>query len=105
MTVNSHACVTIECDGGCTDKGWDEGALHFASEQEALEYVLGEDERGWTRRPDGRLLCRSCSEDADCEALGHQWSKWRDHHRDDAIQWRCCEHCRGGFDERLKAMS
>lgn len=31
---------------------------------------------GWIQLPDGRLLCRRCSEAADCPATGHQMSSW-----------------------------
>jgi len=111
VSVHTSACVWVECDGQrCDrDKGWpDEGPYHFASEQSALEYVLGEAGIGWTELPDGRLLCRGCSEDADCDTTGHQWSEWRpgykNGHPDPSIDWRFCTHCGGGFEERLAGM-
>ena len=75
--VSASSCVWVECDGErCDrDKGWpDEGPFHFNSEQAVLEYGTGEVGMGWTRLPDGRLLCRGCSQDADCEATGHEWT-------------------------------
>ena len=104
MTVQTTTCAWVECDSpDCgNDKGWpDEGPFHFSTDRAALDYVLGEKGMGWTRLPDGRLLCRSCSEAADCAATGHQWTDWRVHHRDPGIEWRLCEHCGGGFEERL----
>jgi hypothetical protein len=103
MSVHTHTCVSILCDGATCDrdKGWEEGAPHFDSESEALGYVLGEKGMGWTRLPDGRLLCRRCSEEADCAATGHQWFEWRRHPRDPGIEWRWCSHCGGAFEERF----
>lgn len=112
MSIHTSACVWVECDGQrCDrDKGWPdgEGPFHFTSEQSALEYVLGEDGMGWTRLPDGRLLCRGCSDDADCDTTGHQWSQWRHGYKngepDPEIEIRWCTHCGGGFEERLTQM-
>jgi hypothetical protein len=111
VSVQISTCVWVECDGQhCgRDKGWpDEGPYHFAREQSALEYVLGEAGIGWTKMPDGRLLCRSCSEDADCDTTGHQWTDWRpgynNGHPDPTIEVRFCTHCGGGFEERLAEM-
>ena len=63
---------------------------------------------GWTKLPDGRLLCRGCSDDADCQATGHQWSDWRPGYKngqpDPSIEWRFCTHCGGGHEERLAEM-
>jgi hypothetical protein len=75
VSIKTSSCVWVECDGEhCDrDKGWpDKGPFHFDTEQAALEYVLGESGIGWTLLPNGRLLCRGCSEDADCEATRHQ---------------------------------
>ena len=111
MSVHTSSCVWVECDGDrCDrDKGWpDEGPFHFDSEQAVLEYVLGENGMGWTRLPNGRLLCRGCSQDADCKTTGHQWSEWRHGYKngqpDPSIQVRWCTHCGGGFEERLTEM-
>lgn len=108
MSMHTSTCVWVLCDGTrCDrDKGWPggEGPFHFDTETAAVDYVLGEAGQGWTRLPDGRLLCRSCSEEADCAATGHQWSSWRDHHADTAIQRRFCNHCGGAFEERFAEM-
>ena len=107
MTTHTRVCVWVVCDGpSCDrDKGWpdDGGPLHFATEQAALDYVLGEDGGGWTRLPDRRLLCRSCSEAADCDATGHQMTPWYRHCGDPGIELRHCSHCGRGFEKRLTA--
>jgi hypothetical protein len=64
MSVHTTTCVWVLCDGTTCDrdKGWpDEGPWHFDTEAAAVDYVLGEHGLGWTRLPDGRLLCRSCN--------------------------------------------
>jgi hypothetical protein len=107
MSVHTKTWVWVLCDGPTCDrdKGWpDEGPFHFDTEDAAVSYVLGEDGLGWTRLPDGRLLCRSCSEEADCAATGHQWSRWRSHHADPGIEWRACNHCGSAFEERFAEM-
>lgn len=106
MTIKTTTCVWIECDSNDCDRnqGWpDDGPYHFTSERAALDYVLGEHHMGWTKLPDGRLMCRSCSDAADCAATGHQWSEWRAHHSTLAVQWRACFHCGRGFEQRLTA--
>jgi len=106
MSVHTKTCVWVICDGPNCDreKGWPDGPFHFDNEAAALDYVLGEDGMGWTRLPDGRLLCRACSEEADCAATGHQWSSWREHRTDPGIRWRICNHCGSAFEERLVEM-
>lgn len=112
MTVRSRACVWVECDNPqCgPDRGWpDEGPFHFQTEQDALDYVLGDEGGlGWTRMPDGRLLCRTCSEHVDCDLTGHQRTPWRPGAVpggiDPSIEVRWCTHCGGGFEERFAEM-
>lgn len=113
MSVTHHTCTAVECDTPKCDGGFDEGTPHFETEAKALEYLIGEEGCGWSIRPDGRLLCRFCSEHADCEATGHQWGEWRPRMRWDAAagrsipdedsgtEWRMCDHCSGGFEERI----
>jgi hypothetical protein len=109
MTADQHPqvhveqCVWIEC-AGCGTQSYDEGTPHFDSEAQARTALLGEDGYGWTERGDGRLLCRSCSESADCAEVGHQMGPWRPHPRDPEIAWRYCEHCGGNFEDRLVAL-
>ena len=104
MSVHTRTCVWVLCDGTrCDrDRGWpDDGPFHFDTEAAAIQYVLGEDGAGWTRLPDGRLLCRSCSQSADCDATGHQLSPWRPHPSSRGVEWRNCTHCGGAFEERF----
>lgn len=105
MTVHSKTCVLVECDGtSCgSDKGWPDGdgPWHFDTLDGAMKALIGEEGFGWTRLPDGRLLCRACSTVADCAATDHQWTEWRPHSRTPHVEWRHCKHC-GAFDERLE---
>ena len=52
--------------------------------------MLGDNGMGWIQLPDGRLLCRRCSEAADCPATGHQMSSW---------SWYASEGSRAGHVE------
>jgi hypothetical protein len=107
MTTHNQTCVWVECDGSdCDrDRGWpDDGPFHFDTVTAALGYVLGDNGMGWTQLPDGRLLCRSCSEAADCHATGHQMSSWYPHPSDLSIHWRHCTHCGGAHEERFIEM-
>ena len=113
MSVRHEACVIVECDTPKCDSGYDEGTPHFDSEEQAFKHLLGDDGWGWSRLPDGRLLCASCSQRAECEATGHKWSEWRPRMRWDAdgrrsvpepgspTEWRSCNHCGGAFEERI----
>ncbi len=104
-----RTCVWIEC-AGCGTDSFDDGIPHFADEAEALAQLLGDpavesDEGwGWTQRRDGRLLCRACSDHADCEDHGHEMTDWRRHPGDPVIEWRHCEHCGGAIEDRLVAL-
>jgi hypothetical protein len=118
VTYRHHDCVTIHCDNepiAQCDSGWEETTFHFDDEPQALRFVLSENGCDWTRRPDGRLLCRACSETADCADRGHhlydQWSHpgyydhalrvWID---DTGVIYRRCTHCGGGLQEHLTAL-
>lgn len=107
MTITTSTCIVVLCDGpDCdSDRGWpDDGPLHFTTRTGALDCLLGEKGDGWTQLPDGRLLCRSCSESADCAATDHQWSAWQPHRDDAGVEWRACFHCHGALEERLVEM-
>jgi hypothetical protein len=106
MSVHTRTCVWVLCDGPSCDreKGWPDGPFHFDSEAEAVEYVVSEDGMGWTRLPDGRLLCRACSEEADCAATGHQPTEWHRRSTDPGIEIRWCVHCGHEFEERFVEM-
>lgn len=107
--VRIRSCVWLEC-AECGTDSYDEGTPHFGSETEARTYLLGDPSKdgddgcGWTERRDGRLLCRSCSEHADCQEHGHEMTEWHAHPRDPEIEWRHCEHCGGAIEDRLTAL-
>jgi hypothetical protein len=84
--------VTCDNDGtvpSCNG-GWEEGAMHFESEQEAIEVsrtygfvVVG-----------GSVLCSGCASSRDCARLGHQWDEWTDgEHLGVTFRRRYCDHC------------
>lgn len=87
MTIQEHSCVTALCDD-CGD-GWDEGPWHFDSRKELLKALASYD---WV--VGDRILCRSCSDKADCAATGHQWDEWEDREMEGVpYRSRWCEHC------------
>ena len=60
---------------------------------------------GFTRRADGRVLCCECGDKADCAERGfHTYTPWEADPRDSEIEFRACEHCDGGFEDRLAAL-
>jgi hypothetical protein len=104
--ITHLSCVIIRCDGGCPDRGWsgEDGEPHFTNETEALNYVVGPGGCGWTRLPDGRLLCGGCMEDAECAVTGHQMREWFTSPTNPAVQWRTCGHCGRNFEQRFIEM-
>jgi hypothetical protein len=56
---------------------------------------------GWTRRDDGRVLCRIHSCVADCDRDGHHITQWLGHPIESTLQWRYCQHCGGVFEQRI----
>lgn len=90
MKFARRTCVELHCDGGCENKGWDDGPPHFATATEALDYARA---YAWTF-PDGSALCHHCTADAECRDRGHRWDLW--HQRQDmgvAYRKRFCTHC------------
>jgi hypothetical protein len=73
----------------------------FASEQQMWNAILSPHGYAWTRRDDGRVLCRHHSAVADCDAHGHQSSKWTEHPLDTDLDWRFCRRCGGQFEQRI----
>jgi hypothetical protein len=63
--------------------------------------VLEDDEHGWTRRDDGRVLCRIHSHVADCDRDGHRVTPWHAHPIDRGLEWRYCEQCGAQFEQRI----
>jgi len=101
--VTVHTCYQVTC-ADCGDRCWEEYTPHYSSEADLWASVLGHDgDVGyeWTRRADGRVLCARCSERADCAERGHEWSEWREGYNDPEVEWRMCNHCPSGMEERL----
>jgi hypothetical protein len=73
----------------------------FASEHQMWDAILSPHSYAWTRRDDGRVLCRHHSAVADCDAHGHQSSPWTEHPLDDHLDWRFCLRCGGQFEQRI----
>lgn len=98
MTIRITSCYEVVCDNAgqahC-DGGWDEGAPHFLTKDEAVGYarqagfvVTGLD-----------VLCGRCAARRDCDRLGHQWGDWEDvTHMAVPFRRRSCRHC--DTDER-----
>jgi hypothetical protein len=101
--LTRHTCYTLACSD-CGEDPWDEFTPHFPTEEALWAGVLGEDGYGWTRRPDGRALCRSCSDRADCAERGHQMTPWSPLPRDPEVEWRHCKNCGGTVEDRLAAL-
>jgi hypothetical protein len=58
-------------------------------------------EHGWSRRDDGRILCRRHSEVADCDVWGHQLTLWTEHPLESDFDWRYCGRCGAAFEQRI----
>jgi hypothetical protein len=71
----------------------------FRSESEMWEVMINN--LGWSRRDDGRVLCRIHSAVADCDTLGHLPVRWEIHGVDAGLDWRYCRRCGGVFDQRV----
>jgi hypothetical protein len=72
----------------------------FDSEADMWRQLLG-DVYGWTRRDDGRVLCRAHSGVADCDANGHLIGRWVEHPLDEDLDWRFCTRCGSQFEQRI----
>lgn len=63
--------------------------------------TLEGDDYGWTRRDDGRVLCRIHSDVADCDRDGHQIMSWQQHPIEPGLQWRYCRNCGVALEQRI----
>ncbi len=89
VSFHDHSCVSVLCDD-CSDNCWDDGMPHFADSEEATNYLKSAD---WLLT-ETRMLCRSCAQDADCAATGHQFGHWGDReYLDVPYRLRRCDHC------------
>jgi hypothetical protein len=96
-------CWTMLCAECGTD--WADDAQtrsHFDTDEQAEMFLFADG--GFTTRDDGRVLCPGCSARADCAEDGHQYLPWRPAPDHIEIEWRCCGHCGGGFEDRLTAL-
>jgi hypothetical protein len=104
MPVRAASCFEVVCDNADTvpscDGGWDDGPIHFPTEQDAVDYArtAGFVIVGTT------VLCAECSATRDCERLGHQWDTWTDgEHLGVTFKKRHCDHCGiGDFSEEFQ---
>jgi hypothetical protein len=98
--INAQWAWTV----ACTVCDWDSYAGQvpsFGTEQQMWSAILSPHSYGWTRRDDGRVLCRHHSAVADCDADGHQTSPWTEHPLDADLDWRFCVRCGGEFEQRV----
>jgi hypothetical protein len=75
--------------------------LWFTTLEQLWEAMLDRSGHGWTRRDDGRVLCRHHSAVADCEISGHQICPWAEHPLDAGLEWRYCQRCGSSFEQRI----
>lgn len=109
MTIRTHTCVIVECNGCGTD-WWDDGenyVVHYDTEARALDDVVENLE--WRVTEDGQHWCPRCAARKDCERNGHLMSSWQTCWcKYDATAgeptcghlWRRCEHCNGAYERR-----
>jgi hypothetical protein len=90
----------VECTV-CGTESFGSDVPRFASEEQLWATVTAARPYGWTRRDDGRVLCRHHSAVADCDAGGHDVGPWTVHPIGDDLQWRYCQRCGGSFEQRI----
>lgn len=97
--INTHTCISVECDDCGTDTTRQGRHDHgpYETAQDAITAALN---ASWQQLPDGRMLCQSCALTADCQTTGHQLTDWWRPTPDTAVELRYCEHCGGGIEER-----
>ena len=94
--VQVHTCVSVHC-GQCGASPAGLGfEAHYPTEDAALDAAAA---AGWLVGPGGRLWCSACGPVLECEADGHQFSRWLPALRDAGagsaayrLCWRCCLH-------------
>jgi len=109
MSLQTHTCVVVLCDG-CGEDWWNAGdefpgAIHFATEADAFQCLTGE--LGWHVEPD-KQLCPDCTKDEECARNGHLMTSWRTcwcRANTDTTEptcghlWRQCAHCGGAHEK------
>jgi hypothetical protein len=78
------------------------GVIPVFGSRTAMWATLEGFEYGWSRRDDGRVLCRPHSAVADCDREGHDVTRWYQHPIEPDLQWRHCRRCGAQFDQRLR---
>lgn len=63
--------------------------------------TLEGDDYWWTRRDDGRVLCRIHRRVADCDRDGHLIAPSHQHSIEPDLQWRYCRNCSAAFEQRI----
>jgi hypothetical protein len=96
--VRSHVLWWLECTL-CGVDSYAGNIARFASEADMWAVMLGE--CGWSRRDDGRVLCRWHGAVADCDAEGHQLTLWVEHPIEAELDWRFCARCGAQFAQRI----
>lgn len=100
--IRTATCYLIDCSD-CGSDCWEDYEVHFISEEELRRVLTTRHE--WTFEKHGRVLCRHCTEKADCARDGHQYGEWITHSTDSGVQWRLCDHCSGALEERFTEMA
>ncbi|MQA14934.1 MAG: hypothetical protein GEV09_12385 [Pseudonocardiaceae bacterium] len=74
MSIQTHTCITIVCNGCDTGPECDEGEPHYPSAAEAERYLVDDDSdpARWDVA-DGHHLCPDCL----CKRDGHMWEQPR----------------------------
>lgn len=99
MSIRTHSCVTVVCDGCGGIPECDEGEVHYSSVEEAERYLVDErdPERSWEFTA-GRHVCPDCL----CRRDGHPWGEpircgcdgtLPGHGGDCRVLWRDCPRC------------
>lgn len=106
MSIRTHTCFTVACDGCATTPEGDEGELHYSSADEAERWLAGGTDPQQSWEVDGdRHLCPRCL----CERDGHRWDEPRrcrcdgriglpGHSEDCAVWSRWCDRCVTGSE-------
>lgn len=75
----------------------------YASEAEMWHAMLDPGGSGWTRRDDGRVLCPTHADAAQCDENGHTMTPWTAHPLDERLKWRYCARCGADFAQQIEA--
>jgi hypothetical protein len=89
-----HTCVSVHCDQCGHILGLPAHALHFRTENAAINAATAD---RWRIGTDGQWWCSACAPALICQAEGHQFTPWRcpRSHRDRSApsEYRYCRRC------------